>query len=462
MEKGITLIALVITIIVLLILAGVSIVVLTGEDGILEKAKLAKERSEQAEKEENEILKQYEELLGTYGKELPENTTDMEAGTIVKIPSRWYTATPNEVETKEGNVVIPSRRITNVYATSDGKGNTIPVPYGFYYVGGTLTTGVVISDHQSDKNKYKGIEDVPTGVVYNTDGTVNKEQCELQGNQFVWIPCNEKDYEKVDFGDNYKTSGDWDRSTNSAEYGQIRKYGGFYIGRYEAGTSDITLADDVKFEHTSTGSTNSYGWDWQNGNFVSSKVRSGKITSKAGEIPYYHADYTTALEMTKNMYHTEYVISGMVTGTMWDVMMKFVTTDPINYSDLKNTSWGNYSNNTSVTYVAGQGRYLLVARDGSVTEKATVADSNYYYGIRTTASSEDVKRKNLYDIAGNLWEWTMEGSYIISSDRIDTTYSVRGGCFNAQVDGRPVCFRGSGHISDNRTIYGFRPALYIM
>lgn len=57
LNKGITLIALVITIIVLLILAGVSIATLTGEDGILAKAKLAKERNEQAEQEENEILK---------------------------------------------------------------------------------------------------------------------------------------------------------------------------------------------------------------------------------------------------------------------------------------------------------------------------------------------------------------------------------------------------------------------
>ena len=134
LNKGITLIALVITIIVLLILAGVSIAVLTGEDGILAKAKLAKERSEQAEQEENDILKQYEELLGTYGKELPENTLDTEAGTIVRMPNKWYTTTPNEVETSEGNVVIPSKRIANVYATSDGKGNTIPVPYGFYYI----------------------------------------------------------------------------------------------------------------------------------------------------------------------------------------------------------------------------------------------------------------------------------------------------------------------------------------
>ena len=51
-EQGITLIALVITIIVLLILAGISIATLVGENGILAKANTAKEESKKAEYEE--------------------------------------------------------------------------------------------------------------------------------------------------------------------------------------------------------------------------------------------------------------------------------------------------------------------------------------------------------------------------------------------------------------------------
>ena len=154
-QKGITLIALVITIIVLLLLAGVSIAMLTGENGILKKAQLAKELSEQKQEEENDILKQYEDLLGIEGNtELPDNTETTEAGTIVKLPNKWLTTIPDEVSTDNGNIVIPSKKIANVYAVSDGAGNTVPVPYGFYYVGGKVESGVVISDEVADKNKF--------------------------------------------------------------------------------------------------------------------------------------------------------------------------------------------------------------------------------------------------------------------------------------------------------------------
>ena len=62
-SKGITLIALVITIIVLLILAGVSIAMLTGENGILTQAQRAKKETEEAQLEEENILDGYEDYL---------------------------------------------------------------------------------------------------------------------------------------------------------------------------------------------------------------------------------------------------------------------------------------------------------------------------------------------------------------------------------------------------------------
>ena len=62
-QKGITLIALVVTIIVLLILAGISIATLTGENGLITKTNSAKEKTKQAEAEERVKI----EVLGSYG-----------------------------------------------------------------------------------------------------------------------------------------------------------------------------------------------------------------------------------------------------------------------------------------------------------------------------------------------------------------------------------------------------------
>ncbi len=460
LNKGITLITLVITIIVLLILAGVTIATLTGENGILSKAKLAKELTEEKAKEEEEKLKEYEKLLGLEGlgekQDLPENTESTEAGTLVKLPEEWNIKRPDKLDGENGEIISVGKKQASVYAVSDGKANTVPVPYGFYYVGGTKETGFVISDYVGDKDKYKGKEDVPAGVSYNSDGTVNKETSELQGNQFVWIPCNINEYKKYDFGIQSTTG--LDRYTNSSEKVQIDSYRGFYVGRYEAGTSEITLADNVKFDKASTGSSIN-GVRWQNGSFVVSKVTEGKITSKAGEIPYYHADYETAVEMSERMYNNEYVRSGLMTGTMWDVMIKFMAENKTDYSDMKNTPWGNCKDNTNVSYTAGVGRYLTVNSSDGSTQDAVVADNSYYYGIRTTASSEGVKKKNLYDVAGNQWEWTQEMCYITNNANL--MYNLRGGGFNSTPVEGPVCYRVYGYATSTYTCYGFRSVLYI-
>ena len=68
-EKGITLIALVITIIILLILAGVTIAALTGENGILRNVGKAKEETEKAQAEENKTLAELEELINNGGED---------------------------------------------------------------------------------------------------------------------------------------------------------------------------------------------------------------------------------------------------------------------------------------------------------------------------------------------------------------------------------------------------------
>ena len=418
-EEGITLIALIITIVVLLILAGVTLNLTLGERGIFNIAKKAGENYTNASEKE---LADLDNLLESFEKEekLPENTKDTQAGTKVAYPEGWLSVTPSYVREADGKEIKTSEVVATVDAISDGTGNTIPVPKGFYYVGGTIESGVVISDNPHDKNKYASAEKAPNGVVpagaiYNADGTVKQIYDEngnrkegiteeeantaIVGKQFVWIPCSEENYTKIEsFPTN--VTGNWDRSTNRAEIVQIQKYGGFYIGRFEAGANNITFAGDKTLK-TPTGTSG-----WLNSNYTKDKVTGGKIETKPGEIPYYHADYYTAVEMSNRMYTTSTVTSGLMTGTMWDVVMKYITKTS-DYSDLTNTRWGNYKEDTGLTYEQGRGKYIVVDSSNGIESGSFVtSDTAHHYGIRTTGFSDGARKNNIYDLAGNLWEWT--------------------------------------------------------
>ncbi|MCI8344941.1 MAG: hypothetical protein HFJ42_03065 [Clostridia bacterium] len=208
---GITLITLVITIVLLIILAGIMINIGLGENGLFTRAKEARNKYLTAERQEEIALNELYKQLGIE-EELPENTQTTQAGTVVKTPEKWKTTVPNYVDVQTGKQVKESYKVASVYAVAVGNGQEIPVPLEFYYVGGTLESGIVISDNIEDKNKDAGKADV---------------RKELKGNQFVWIPCKLEDYHKIDFNDKM-SSMDWYKETDASELPQIEKYEGFY------------------------------------------------------------------------------------------------------------------------------------------------------------------------------------------------------------------------------------------
>ena len=182
-ENGITLIALVVTIIVLLILAGVSISMLTGQNGILTMALKAKADTEAAQEEEKTILKEYEELMKKYGSgstggstgggstegtpgegKLPETAEGQPADTAIKNPDS-YGENPN------------------AQATADGTGKSFAKPDGATYVEGTVDTGVVVN---------------------------------IKGSEFVWVPVDDVVLETEREGELPKTSSDTTKYTPMA------------------------------------------------------------------------------------------------------------------------------------------------------------------------------------------------------------------------------------------------------
>ena len=387
-ERGITLVALVVTIVVLLILAGVSLSLVIGNDGIMKRAKEAKERYGQASKNEQKDLDTVEDYM-------------------------------NKMTVEE----------TTGGGSAGGSGSTVdgvPIPAGFVYVGGTKASGLVISDNAADKEKYK---------EQTTVGT------DLQGNQFVWIPVDSiADYKRTAYSIQI-ASGTTDTATNSEqikysssnsnyfkealpadEKTSVETNKGFYIGRYEAGDQESTNSKKLRASGASTSNT---------------------ITVKAGQAPYTYVTRTQAKSLaegfsTKRKYTS--VKSKLVSSYAWDTAIAFIQKTNSDYGS--SSEEGNYKDSPKFTYTG-------IAD----TEKNKQTKAHGTSTLIPTGQTTAVN--NIYDMGGNVWEWTTE-----SYSGTGCPYTYRGGvCYGGFAD-IPAGYRGGSSDNANGNL-GFRCTLYL-
>ena len=219
-QKGITLVALVITIIILLILAGISISTLTNT-GIFEKAKDAKEKSEAEEKQQSETLDSYEKELNKY--------------TSIELTADRTGAVLSETDNIE---------------LHDKNGAKIIVPAGFKVVNTddlTVEKGIVVED--SKRNQYVWIpcttEDSKSQLQFKrTEWDVEDDGGTKASKDELTLTCLE----------NYSDNGLTYAVVNEivaqvkAEKDSVRKNGGYYIGRYEVGDENGTAV--IKADQT--------------------------------------------------------------------------------------------------------------------------------------------------------------------------------------------------------------------
>ena len=225
-------------------------------------------------------------------------------------------------------------------------------------------------------------------------------------NEFVWVPITETEFSRNDFG----SFGFYDE-TDSGEYQSmaesVEKYGGFYMGRYEAsyaGGSNVT--DYIP---------------------ASRKADSTSI--------WVHVPPQDMIQICKNLYaDNESVTSFLPWGINWDTTLQWLIDSgdkPETEVVEDSTSWGNYSNNT-------------------------FADVRGYGG---TGQWEETKANNIYDLAGNYWEWTQERSGGEGYAARAGGYSIMGGACPGYH--YPVVFRSGLPGNDHHPNITFRVALYL-
>ena len=277
-DKGITLIALVITIIILLILAGISISALTNQ-GLFKNAKAAQNATEKAKEEQGQRLNEYEDEINKYLENEDENT--------------------KAFKEKVGKVLST----TDNTEIKDAKNNKIVVPAGFKIIEGATTVdkGIVIEDVTETATKGSQFVWIPVGTIIKSDGTT------------ATITLGRYDFDATT-GKESAYSGsyieeDANDTSTLKKYGNIiakniRNFknsvatnGGYYIGRYEARTATARNAA---------------------GNALT------QITEKGTENIYNYVTQLQAAQLSQNMYNSDKFTSDLMNSYAWDTATVFI------------------------------------------------------------------------------------------------------------------------------------------
>ena len=417
-NKGVTLIALAVTIVVMLILAGVTISVLNGENGIVKQAQKAKEESKIKELKEKV-------RIDIAGKRV-ENIGELRVSVLKEILDKYFDNVPVETQiTSETELKAKEEygkyemKISDIdvgeitYETSytifkDVNGEQVPIPEGY-----------IVSENSDENIVNKGL------VISDS-----------RGNEYVWISCtvdsssNKLQYKRTEWGvekdgtDNSRaikdeltlkdidvkySKTDTDNGINeeiskeivaqiNAEKESIKKYGGYYIGRYEVGKDNKTAV------------------------------------IKAEQEPYVNIKWSKAYELAKGIGGGEGATTYLCSSYSWDTAINFI----------QNTTGKNYA--TSIIGFNGNWKSQEVKDSSGKVIKPVNTAQRLNTGLTTALC-------NIYDMGGNVGEFTTE-----LNPGTSETVVLRGGNF---YNHNPAGYRWDLGSGSANSYYGFRATLFL-
>ena len=450
-NKGITLIALIITIIVLLILAGVTLSMVMGDSGLFNKANNASEQTKISNAKEIIRMQVLENELNKKTKDSnAKSDEDLQAAVETKLTEEGYkveegkiTIGSTEIDIAEeianassgGEIITPPENKTPGKEDTSKNRTLAGATTGYSYKNPVIPQGFKAVDEGSATWTYK--DETQTEVTGWNEGLVIQDTI---GNEFVWVPVDGKNvpYAKwCTIGKSYSECSDDTSAIPVTENTQINTYHGFYVARYEAGLITETLEQNSDINNnTNTTAVSKPGtkiWNW---------------------IDYNNAN-TVAQAMINNSAIYGTTKSGLITGTQWDTIMKWYQNSNIKVDTTQD--WGTYR---SLTY-SGNGKYFKYTNsgadaswsEGAFTRTGNSTNPSYPYYYHASGLNDNGIKKNIADLGGNVYEWTAE---IYSGYRV-----YRGGSANLGAAVYPASYRNYWSTGYAYYDLGVRVVLYV-
>ena len=408
-NKGITLVALVVTIVVLLILAGVSINLVLGNNGIIAKAQEAKTKQAEASQNDlkgmNSLIEQMESTLNGSG-----NGGKTEPETVPYLPSDDFH-----------------------YDTST-----------------SVDTGLIIAD--SNGNEYVWVVVPRTAAVYKTTGLgkttftdADYTSIEKDLKDYTSIYVTESGYSDLYYPDDKNVGWFADETAyNNLKNSMLKSVyenGGFYVGRYEAG-----------IETTGTNRTSNTDKNSE-GKYI---TPSTTPVSKADAYPYTYVTRTQAQNLASNV-NSGTKISSLMFGVQWDLVLAFMHNKG-NIADStltsNSTTIGNYNDNLW-TIKNAKAQYSEDDGDTFTACPNPFKKESESEILLTTGADSSFSVQNIYDIAGNVWKFTLE-----RSPYTNVLCARRGGGFNVTGSDYPAALRFNVSTDFSGFNIGFRVSLF--
>ena len=452
-ERGITLIALVVTIVVLLILAGVTINAVFSDSGIIKKAQDTQNKMDQATQNDLDSI----DGLSNWIDSKTNGNTGGDDNTTVKI-----------------STLVGKSAVTKNTKAEDAYGNKITIPKGFKVLANGTST-------ESASYTYSGnnIPAVQDGIV------IEDTQTETAGNQFVWVPVGtikNKDGSTNTitlgrYSDFTATDGGYTPAQNAENYtqettiitmGENKNYTIAKLAIQNERENSIKIDKAIQFEGVeenvkvmktapeitiqknykelttfrdgskSDGSENATARNLAE--FISTSLANGgyyiarfeasgtesKIYSKYNQTVLTNITQPNAAQTARNMYGdtTDYA-SDLVNSYAWDTAIIFIQT----YSG--KTDYASYN-------------------EGKTTKAFTATGKN------------NDKYCNIFDMSGNASEWTTEYSTYSSGSNFHPCVS-RGGYYNTDHGGANLCtsYRSIFNTANSYSYGSLRLLLYV-